>query len=340
MGSYSYQSHAQKGILLNANESPYKPAPAILKEIQENITTLDLNRYPDNTYWKLREEYSKLHGLRPEQVLVGNGSDQMLGLFIGNLLGEKKIALSFSKDFSMYDYYISLYGGELVKYPIDPEVPFDLQDWIQTIETIDPDLILFSNPNNPTGLFLEKESIQKILEAFPERKILVDEAYVEFAPESALSLIDRYPNLYVTRTLSKAFGLAGIRLGFLLSDPKNIEWLQQRTVPYSVNRLSEFVALSALKHVDQIEPIWKEIIDRRDCFLEFGKRLQKTTLYPSQANFILFRSKQLQAILRKMNERGIQIRVFPNEDYARITIGSEQEMELAKEVFLEVEREI
>jgi len=72
MGSYSYQSHAQKGILLNANESPYKPAPAILKEIQENITTLDLNRYPDNTYWKLREEYSKLHGLRPEQVLVGN----------------------------------------------------------------------------------------------------------------------------------------------------------------------------------------------------------------------------------------------------------------------------
>lgn len=174
MGSYSYQSHAQKGILLNANESPYKPAPAILKEIQENITTLDLNRYPDNTYWKLREEYSKLQGLRPEQVLVGNGSDQMLGLFIGNLLGEKKIALSFSKDFSMYDYYISLYGGELVKYPIDPEVPFDLQDWIQTIETIDPDLILFSNPNNPTGLFLEKESIQKILEAFPEdRKSVV-----------------------------------------------------------------------------------------------------------------------------------------------------------------------
>lgn len=335
----SYTPHQQKGIVLNANEKPTNLSTQIIQEIQEALPSIAFNRYPDDTYQELKEKYGALCQIGADQILVGNGSDQMLGLMIGSYISKGKKAFTLDPDFGMYDYYVSMYDGELEKFVLDPFHPVDVDSLIAQAKKVEPSLILFSNPNNPTGLFLDRAQIEKILKAFPNTPVLVDEAYIEFAPESAIDLIALYPNLYITRTLSKAFGLAGIRLGFLLSQKENIDQLKTKMVPYSVNQISELAAKITLDHYDQVQTFIEETKKRREVFIEQGHRFKTIDLYPSQANFVLITAKDLDKLLAKMKANSITIRDYAHKAYARITIGSEAEMEQVISVLEEVERE-
>lgn len=332
----AYQSHIHEGILLNANELSQNLNENIIREIQQEIPNILFNRYPDDDYTSLKKAYAKVMNVKPDMVLCGNGSDQMLGLLIGCAISKEDVLVTLEPDFGMYDYYVSMNDGKMKKFPIQAGHNVDIEDLIEFSKGAS--MLLFSNPNNPTGNVVPKEKIERLLQAMPEIPVVIDEAYMEFSNESVIDLLDVYPNLFVTRTLSKAFGAAGIRLGFLLSNAKNIEKLSALNVPYSISRLSQMVGEIVLFHADEFQDLVRKTIERREQLVALNQELNSIEIFPSQANFVLVQSKKINRIIEAMNNEKITIRVYDNKPYCRITIGSKEENEKVMEVLRKVDR--
>ncbi len=328
-----YETSQTEGILLNANEKSTPVREEILEEILQEIRTIPLNRYPDAQEKELCEIYADIAGVSPEQVLAGNGSDQMLGYMITSFLGKGKTLYVLSPDFSMYDYYASSAEAQVQKYSTCTDGSFDIGKFIR--EGQNADMVMLSNPNNPTGHYLTLPELKQILEGF-RVPVVVDEAYIEFAEgDSAVCLLDEYPNLYVTRTLSKAYGLAGIRIGFLISCAENMRPLKRSFVPYAVNALSMKTACVVLKYADLYKAENEEIIRERKRVFETLSRSDRYTVYPSQANFIYFTSVEKEKILQLFEEKQIRIRNYAKTDAFRITIGTKEENDLVLQTFQE-----
>lgn len=332
----AYQSHVHEGILLNANELSQNLNEKIMQEIQQEIPNVLFNRYPDDEYTSLKQAYAKVMNVKPDMVLCGNGSDQMLGLLIGCVISKDDVLVTLDPDFGMYDYYVSMHDGKMKKFAIQAGKDLDIDALIEFSKGAS--MILFSNPNNPTGNVVSKEKIERLLEAVPEIPVVIDEAYMEFSNESMVDLLDVYPNLFVTRTLSKAFGAAGIRLGFLLSNAQNIEKLSALNVPYSVSRLSQMVGEIVLSHADEFQDLVKETIERRERLIALDQELDLIEIFPSQANFVLVQSEKIDQIIKAMNDEKITIRVYDNKPYCRITIGNEEENEKVMKVLRKADR--
>lgn len=331
----SYTSHQQTGILLNANESTYRLEESVIEVIQESIQTMAFNRYPDTDCQTLKEIYAKRIGKSPEQIVVGNGSDQILGLLIGSFLGKNKILYTLDPDFSMYDYYASMYDAQVKKYSLDD---FSMDSFIE--DGKEADMILFSNPNNPSGNYIEKKDIQKLIEAFPNIPIVIDEAYAEFSNEDCLDLIELYPNVYITRTLSKAYALAGIRVGFLISSKENIKNIHKKMVPYSVSCIDQKIAEIVLQHPKGLDEEIQRIKTAREQILQNKNQFKKMQFIDSQANFICVKSPNIQEIIYAFEQSRIQIRKFSGKDYCRITIGTNEEIQAVWNVLKEVEERL
>ncbi|MGM9940396.1 MAG: histidinol-phosphate transaminase [Bulleidia sp.] len=320
-----YEARAEGRIMLNANESPYTLPEDVMNQIMDVIRNIAFNRYPDNSQKKIRQAYAEVSGVSADQVIAGNGSDQLLGYLIGKFAGNGKL-YTFDPDFSMYDYYASSYGAETVKYPCDEDGSLDIESFIRYGKDIEADLVVFSNPNNPSGHFLNIDEVERIVSAFSDVPVIVDEAYVEFADgESAVTLIDRYDNLYVTRTLSKAYGLAGLRTGFALGQEKNMVPLLQEYVPYALSTTAMETAAAVLADADRIRENVALIRAERARVYEVLSSMRKIRVYPSQANFIYGNSPYKAEMLEKLSEAGIVIRNYAGSDTFRVTIGSPQE---------------
>lgn len=332
----AYHSHVHEGILLNANELSQNLNEKVMQEIQREIPNVLFNRYPDDGYTSLKQAYAKVVNVKPDMVLCGNGSDQMLGLLIGCTISKDDVLVTLDPDFGMYDYYVSMHDGKMKKFAIQAGKDLDIDALIDFSKGAS--MILFSNPNNPTGNVVSKEKIERLLEAMPEIPVVIDEAYMEFSNESVIDLLDVYPNLFVTRTLSKAFGAAGIRLGFLLSNAQNIEKLSALNVPYSVSRLSQMVGEIVLSHAGEFQDLVKETIERRERLIALDQKLDSIEIFPSQANFVLVQSEKIDQIIESMNDEKITIRVYDNKPYCRITIGNEEENEKVMKVLRKADR--
>ncbi len=333
----TYTTHIQKGILLNANESSLNLNSKIIEEIKDSLDTIDFNRYPDNEQTELLDAYGKVIGLDKDHLLAGNGSDQMLGLVIGTFLSKGKSLYTFDPDFSMYDYYASCYEAEVKKYPLNDDGTLDVDVFIENGK--DVSLVMFSRPNNPSGYCLTQEEIKKVLEGFKEIPVVVDEAYIEFSDEeSAISLINQYDNLYVTRTLSKAYSVAGIRVGFLISNTKNMADMKRRSVVYALNSVTMKIATIILKYANDFQLEAKEIAKRRDAMYEQVKDMKKVTFYPSQANFLHGKTNQKEQLLQLFQQQNIVIRNYKDDTF-RITIGTEEENEKVLCVLKQFEEE-
>ena len=333
----AYQSHDHSGILLNANELSDNVDQAVMEEILQAMPDVLFNRYPDNEYTKLKESYAQLAGVEPDMVLCGNGSDQMLGLLIGCAISKGKTLATLEPDFGMYDYYVSMHDGQMKKYAVEPDQPFDMNAFITFCQ--DCDMILFSNPNNPTGNIVTKEKIRQLLESVTDIPVVIDEAYMDFADESVIPLLNEYKNLFVTRTLSKAYGAAGIRLGFLLGCADNIRKLDALNVPYSVSRTSERIGRILLDHAKEYEQKIERTKQRRDAMVRFGKELEHITIVPSHANFVLVQSERIDRILDAMIKEHVVIREYKEKPYCRITIGSEKENKLVADILRKVDQD-
>lgn len=335
----AYQAHTQTGILLNANESPYNVSEKVMEEMVDVLPTIEMNRYPDDECTELRQAYAQVKGLKPEQIIAGNGSDQCLSLVMSTYLDHEKTMYTLSPDFGMFDYYASSYEANIEKYVTNEDGSFDVDDFIQQGNEKGVDLVLFSNPNNPTGHCVSREDILKIVQGF-SCPVLIDEAYMEFGNQSVLDQIEQYDNLLVTRTLSKAFGLAGLRVGFVCGNAKRIAQLNQRKVPYAVNTISQKLATIVLKHYEDISIVIQQTTSFRDEMLDKLMLYRFVEFYPSQANFIYGKAENKELLLKLFKEADITIRDFAGTDHFRISIGDKQENEAVLNVMSQYVREM
>lgn len=333
----AYQHHLQEGLLLNANENSRGLPDVVLEDFLARVPALQLNRYPDDDCKSLRQAYAKHIGVSPDQILAGNGSDQMLQLLISAFISKDRKLLTLSPDFSMYDFYTLSYEGKLCKYPIlhGSQVHFSLDEFIHQARDLKPGLILFSSPNNPTGWQISNEELLKLCWAVAPIPVVADEAYVEFADESALDILNNTDNLYITRTLSKAYALAGARVGFLISTRKNIERLRPYRVVYSVNTLSMALAESVLAHAGLFEDMIEKTRAERERLQQAYGELPGLEVLPSAANFLCIAADGdlLQTIREALEEKQIVLRWYEGKNYVRVTIGTREENDQVLDIF-------
>ncbi|XGA79676.1 histidinol-phosphate transaminase [Halomonas sp. CH40] len=320
----------ERVIKLNTNENPYPPAPGVGETLRE-FASDHLRLYPDPTSLALRSELARCYGVEPQQVFVGNGSDEVLAFAFQAFFchGEPLDAPSIT--YSFYPVYAKLYGIELRQHPLTPEWEVDLEALSQPQPRSG---VIFANPNAPTGHTHSLDALESLLQKVTDRVVLVDEAYVDFGTQSAVTLVERYPNLLVTSTFSKSRSLAGLRLGFAMGSAELIEGLERikdSFNSYPVDSLASAVGIAALQDSDHFAACREKVITTRE-----RTRHQLETLgfevLPSQANFLLAQhpdhdGAQLFAGLR---ERGILVRHFNKaglSNFLRITIGTDDEMD-------------
>jgi len=313
------------GIWLDKNESPFDLPEEIKDEIFEEVKRIPLNRYPHITADPLREKIAEFLGFEKGNILIGNGSDELISLILKLFEGDY-IVIS-SPTFGMYDFFAKLEGIDLVDIPLDEK--FKLQNVENYTENAKA--IFICSPNNPTCNTQEREKIISVLET--GAPVILDEAYIEFAKSSNVDLVNEYDNLIVLRTFSKAFGLAGIRVGYAVASEEIINYLLRIKPPFSLNVISMKIAELMLDHYDVIKQNINYIIKERNrIYKEF-----KGYVYPSEANFLLMKLNAYEFLL----EKGIVVRNLSGRlsNHIRVTIGKREENdELIKALyeFLEV----
>ena len=312
-------------IKLNTNENPYPPAPSVIAAMTA-AEVEDLRLYSDPTAKVLKEKLAKLYGLQPENIYVGNGSDEVL-YFLFRAYGQRGAAFP-DISYGFYSVFAELCGIPATVIPL--EVDF----------TIDPEkyhgldrFIVIANPNAPTGLSLTLPQIEGILKANPNAVVAIDEAYVDFGGESAYPLMAKYDNLIVVRTFSKSRSMAGARLGYALGPAAliaDLEKIKFSVNPYNVNRLTLRLGEATVDAEGYYQEKCAAIIRTREDTAEKLKALDFTVL-PSKTNFLFAKSDKIggRELYEKLKDRGILVRHFGNpriSDYIRVTIGTDEQM--------------
>lgn len=321
------QPKTQDLIKLNTNENPYGPSPKAIEAIQQAAST-QLRLYPDPSSERLRTVIADYHGLQSNQVFVGNGSDEVLAHVFQALLKHSRPLLFPDITYSFYPVYCSLYDIEYESMPLDRHFEINIHDYDKPNGGI-----IFPNPNAPTGIPMELSRIEALLQKNRYSVVVVDEAYVDFGTESAVGLVKKYPNLLVTRTLSKARSLAGLRLGYAVGDVDLIQALvrvKDSFNSYPIDRLAEAGAIAAIEDEDYFETTRQQVIATREGLT---KRLEAMgfVVLPSGGNFIFTRHADFDGaeLASALRARHIIVRHFTKpariSPFLRITIGTEQE---------------
>lgn len=328
------QLNENKMIKLNTNENPYPPSPKVIKALQEGINA-DLRLYPSPTMDDLRQTVGNYYGLTKENVFVGNGSDEVLAFsFMGFFDPERPIRFPYIT-YSFYPVYAKLFQIDYEAIPLEEDFSIDIEKFFNSEGGI-----IFPNPNAPTSVYMPLEQVELILQHNRDQVVIVDEAYVDFAPASAVSLIEKYDNLLVIQTMSKSRSLAGMRIGFALGQKHLIDALvrmKDSFNSYPVDRLALIAAKAAIEDQAYFKATTEKILVTRSWTVEKLKSLGFTVV-ASDTNFVFashpsFPAKDLYEQLKK---KKILIRYFgtePIDNFVRITIGTDDEMnELIKAI--------
>ena len=312
-------------IKLNTNENPYPPAPAVIAAMNDGEIE-DLRLYSDPTAKVLKGKLAKLYGLQPENIYVGNGSDEVL-YFLFRAYGQRGAAFP-DISYGFYSVFAELCGIPATVIPLEDDFTIDPQKY----HSLDH-FIVIANPNAPTGLSLTLDQIEGILKANPGAVVAIDEAYVDFGGESAYPLTAKYDNLIVVRTFSKSRSMAGARLGYALG-PKaliaDLEKIKYSVNPYNVNRLTLRLGEVTVDAESYYQEKCAAIIVTREETAKALKALGFTVL-PSKTNFLFVKSDKIggRELYEKLKDRGILVRHFGNpriSDYIRVTIGTDDQM--------------
>jgi histidinol-phosphate aminotransferase len=313
-------------VKLNTNESPFGPSLRVLDAIRaEAAETLRL--YPDPEATGLRRALASYHGVRPEQVFVGNGSDEVLAHAFVALLKQNAPLLFPDITYGFYPAYCRLFGIQADPVPLDASLHICVADYSRS-----GGAIIIPNPNAPTGIALSRAEIAALLDAHPEQPVVVDEAYVDFGAETAIPLIFTYPNLLVVQTMSKSRALAGLRVGYAIGDAGLIEALirvKNSFNSYPLGRPAQAGAIAALEDEEHFQRNRSMVMEERDRMTRELSRLGFEVL-PSKANFVFARHPahgggELAAALRKQR---VLVRHFDKPriaNYVRITVGASTE---------------
>ncbi|WP_273426560.1 histidinol-phosphate transaminase [Marinobacter sp.] len=313
-------------VKLNTNENPFGPSPKVVEAIKAELND-NLRLYPDPEGESLRQTIASYHSLKPEQIFLGNGSDEVLAHIFYGLFQHGEPILFPDITYSFYPVYCGLYHIEGIKVPLTDSFEINPEDYKQANGGV-----IFPNPNAPTGRYLGLEHVEEILRANPDRVVVVDEAYIDFGGESAITLVDDYPNLLVCQTLSKARSLAGLRVGFAVGHPDLIEALNRvknSFNSYPLDRLALAGAQAAYEDEAWFQKCCDGVISERERLTKALTELDFEVL-PSKANFVLARhkTKSGESLAQGLREQGIIVRHFNKpriEQFLRITIGTPEQ---------------
>lgn len=315
-------------LKLNTNESPYPPSPQVLKALA-GISGEDLLRYPDPQATELRKALADAHDLSPEQVFVGNGSDEVLAHVFFGLFRRPGQLLFPDISYSFYPVWAELYGIDYARVPLRDDFSIASEDYSAASASV-----ILPNPNAPTGRLLGLDEIRAFLEAASARLLVVDEAYVDYGGESAVALLRDYDNLLVVQTLSKSMALAGLRVGLALGSPELIEALvrvKDSFNSYPVDIVAQRAALAAVGDRDWYEDSSRRVIASREKLRALLTGLGFDVV-PSSANFLFLRHPEHEgkALFAALRERGIIVRRWDSpriDQYLRISIGTEEQVD-------------
>lgn len=323
------QPQDQQYVKLNTNESPYPPSAGVIAALNAQEAA-NLRLYSDPECKELKKALAGYYGVEPENIYVGNGSDEALNFaFLSYATDGRGVAFA-DITYGFYPVFADLYHIPVQIIPLKADFSIDPKDYYGLHKTI-----VIANPNAPTGLALSREEMEGIVQANPDSVVVVDEAYVDFGAESCVELTKTYPNLLVVQTYSKSRSMAGARLGYAIGNAeliRDLETVKFSTNPYNVNRLTLRAGVQAIADQDYYTENCKKIMATRAYTKEKLEKLGFTVL-DSRSNFLFARKPSTDggAIYRGLKERGVLVRHFdkdPIRDYNRITIGTPEQMDI------------
>jgi histidinol-phosphate aminotransferase len=337
----------QAPVQLNVNENPYGPSTEAAADIARAVgaAAVSLNRYPDREFVELRAalaaylDTSGGSGITPEMVWAANGSNEVMLQLLQAFGGPGRVALSFAPTYSMYpEYARDTMTGWVVGHRAE-DFSLDTEHAVSVIKEQRPSVVLLPSPNNPTGTALPPEAVSLLCRAAGDGLVVVDEAYGEFrrtGTPSALELLDEHRNLVVTRTMSKAFALAGARVGYLAAAPEICDAIRVVRLPYHLSAVTQATALAALRHAPELLGRVDELRAERDATVDWlrGRGLE---VADSDANFVLFGTfADRHAVWQGLVDRGVLIRETGPDGWLRVSVGTPAEMDAFKDALTQV----
>jgi len=322
-------SQDQSLIKLNQNESPVDVPQAIKNEIFKRVEKKSWNRYPTQGAESLIQNISDYTDHPPSGILVGNGSNELIQTLIYAVCDSGERILTVRPGFSIYKRVSSVMNIKVKEVPLKHDLGFDAKDILEKSKNVK--MIILCSPNNPTGTVLRIKEIEKIARRF-QGILVLDEAYYEFYQKTAQKLITKLNNLVILRTFSKAFGLAGIRLGYLLGNEEMVRDLSKAKLPFSLGTFQQLSGEVILEKKEFIKQRASRIIKERNRLFKELKKIKNIHPVPSFANFILFQSQGFSGkdLYRNLLEKGVLIRTFDDpflENMLRVTVGTPEENE-------------
>ena len=324
-------------IKLNTNENPYSPSPEVAKVLQ-NISYEDLRLYPDPLATEVRALIAELFGLKTENVIAGNGSDDILTIALRCFAGEGEFVACPEPSYSLYPVLSQIQGAECIK--LDLNSDFSLpDDFISAVENAK--LLLIPRPNAPTGNAFNLDSMHKICTAF-SGVVLIDEAYGDFAEDNCIDFVKQYSNVIVSRTLSKSYSLAGARFGYALASENLINGMMKVKDSYNVNMITQKIAIASLRDQTYLAEIVGKIKKTRE-YLSVELEKMNFKVCKSDANFVFVSPPQGNAaeFYEFLKNAGILVRYFPGEltgKFLRITVGTDEDTRKLIEVISKFEK--
>ncbi len=316
-------------VRLNTNETATPPPPGFLDRVTERLRSVDLNRYPDRDHVELRAALAARHAVDRSAVWAANGSNEVLIQLLQAYGGPGRTALSLRPSYSMYPELCRTALTPMVAVDLDDSLEVDTDAVIAAVGEHRPDLVLFASPNNPTGTPIPREVVREVHDATPGL-VVVDEAYVEFAPTdtSVVDLVATLPRLVVVRTFSKAFRLAGLRLGYLVASPWVVEDLQKVRLPYHLDAITQVAGIVALEDEESFLEHRAQVAAERERLVVRLVERPGTEVFASVANFVLVRT-DVDDLFGRLLEHGVLVRDFSTRPRlsgcVRVTIGTPEE---------------
>lgn len=316
-------------IKLNANETSVPPSPNVFEAISKS-EIWNMSYYSDPHCHEFRQAVADVYGITEEEVFVGNGADEVLSFVLMSFFRRGMKIYFPDITYGFYRTYAKAYGLDMEEIPVKEDFSIDINDYME----LDGDII-FANPNNPTGLMVPVADIERLVKADPNRMVIIDEAYVDYAEESCLPLAVKYPNLVVVRTFSKSRNMAGAHIGFAVASREIIEDMNKIKFsfnPFNLNSVTMAAGIAAVKDEEYLKQCVSRVVKNRAKFTEKLEQLGFQVI-PSKANFVFcyHNSIDSEILCRELKKEGILTRHFADErlaKYLRITIGTEQEMDV------------
>ena len=316
-------------IKVNANECNLNLPPLVEERVLSRLSRVAFNRYPNYEYDSLREQIARNFSVDIEQILLGSGSSEIMEKLFYAFGGSTSSKIVYPQpSFSMYKIYAKAAEAQPIPFELDDKYDLDVDKYIATIKKEEPALAVVCNPNNPTGNVLTVDQIEEIATSV-DCAFLVDEAYVEFYGKSAVNLVKKYSNLIVARTFSKAYGLAGARVGYMIANKEITKMIEKTYMPYHMNSLSLATADIVYQMRDEFVPRIQMMIAERKRMSEQLKTLKGVKVYPSSTNFVLIHYNKAVALNEYLESLNIGVRSFGNaprlENCLRISMGTREE---------------